>query len=328
MRRGFYVDEPEARDAGISQSYLEAAMRRLGRRGQAGSHCGRGTAKDSKTRGKLEVVGRLLTHFPPMASPRRTGATGRPRALARFWKMCLVDRLAASWRDWKTVLRRPFGLVPGRRQRRLSYNRAHSFRLGGRQPGFRRSALTRSCRTQWVRVYRVEAVAAQGLANDPGSVMALLPARPRCRFRSNEFVQGGVERGMLPQKLWLCSRWQPFDLAWRRFPRSRTHHSLSARGDNAAATCLTAYSSPASLARAIPFSLTIITTSPFACEPIPAEIEETMAIMFDVLFSRAPLFAALDSHTTSCPSDMIASWATCGYRPFSAMLSRSEARQK
>ena len=34
------------------------------------------------------------------------------------------------------------------------------------------------------------------------------------------------------------------------------------------------------------------------------------------------------SHTTSSPNDMIGLVVTCGYRPFSAMLSRSEALQK
>jgi AAA domain/Bifunctional DNA primase/polymerase, N-terminal len=50
-----FVDEPEARDAGITQSYLEAAMRRLIKDKRV--HCGRGTTKDSKVRDKLEVVG-------------------------------------------------------------------------------------------------------------------------------------------------------------------------------------------------------------------------------------------------------------------------------
>ena len=50
-----FVDEPEARDAGITQSYLEAAMRRLIKDKRV--HCGRETTKDSKTRDKLEVVG-------------------------------------------------------------------------------------------------------------------------------------------------------------------------------------------------------------------------------------------------------------------------------
>ena len=50
-----FVDEPEARDAGITQSYLEAAMRRLIKNKRV--HCGREITKDSKTRDKLEVVG-------------------------------------------------------------------------------------------------------------------------------------------------------------------------------------------------------------------------------------------------------------------------------
>jgi RecA-family ATPase len=50
-----FVDEPEARDAGISQAYLEAAMKRLIKDRRV--HCGKETTRDSKTRDKLEVVG-------------------------------------------------------------------------------------------------------------------------------------------------------------------------------------------------------------------------------------------------------------------------------
>ena len=57
-----FVDEPEARDAGISQSYLEAAMRRLIKNKRV--HCGREITKDSKTRDKLGCRW-LLMHFPP-----------------------------------------------------------------------------------------------------------------------------------------------------------------------------------------------------------------------------------------------------------------------
>ena len=49
-----FADEPEARDAGISQAYLEAAMRRLIKDRRV--HCGEETTKDSKTRYRLEVV--------------------------------------------------------------------------------------------------------------------------------------------------------------------------------------------------------------------------------------------------------------------------------
>jgi RecA-family ATPase len=50
-----FVDEPEAKDAGITQSYLEAAMRRLIKDKRI--HCGREATKNGNKRDRLEVVG-------------------------------------------------------------------------------------------------------------------------------------------------------------------------------------------------------------------------------------------------------------------------------